>query len=42
LRQSGLEVHCINSMMKTLDDRDELARAVLSLVAKASTSQIAP
>jgi len=42
LRRSGLEVHCMNTIMKTLDDRDELARAVLSLVAEASTSQIVP
>jgi LPPG:FO 2-phospho-L-lactate transferase len=35
LRQSGLEVHCMNTMMKTRDARDELARAVLSLVAEA-------
>lgn len=34
LRQSGLEVHCMNTIMKTFDDRDELARAVLSLVAE--------
>jgi LPPG:FO 2-phospho-L-lactate transferase len=41
LRQSGLEVHCINTIMKTAKDRDELARAVLSLLANASPSQIA-
>ena len=34
LRQSGLEVHCMNTIMKSLADRDELARAVLSLVAE--------
>ena len=41
LRRSGLEVHCINTMMKAAKDRDELARAVLSLLANASPSQIA-
>jgi LPPG:FO 2-phospho-L-lactate transferase len=33
LQQSGLRVHCTNTIMKSADDKAELARSVLSLVA---------
>jgi LPPG:FO 2-phospho-L-lactate transferase len=31
-RESGLQIHCMNTIMKTVDDRTDLARAVLALV----------
>jgi len=33
LKQSGLQVHCTNTIMKSADDKAELARSVLALLA---------
>jgi LPPG:FO 2-phospho-L-lactate transferase len=41
LRQSGLRVHCANTMMGTADERIELARQVLSQVASPESAESA-
>jgi LPPG:FO 2-phospho-L-lactate transferase len=41
LARAGLDVHCTNTIMKTNDDRTELARAVLSFVSKFKKLEVA-
>jgi LPPG:FO 2-phospho-L-lactate transferase len=41
LRETGFRVHCTRTLMRTAEDKAELARAVLDLVAKENTARAA-